>query len=49
MSVPLFSLSRLLQEAFGKIQSFIAVGASSILTFLDVCVAAAVLIQLELF
>lgn len=32
-----------------KDQSFIAVGASSILTFLDVCAAAIVLIQLELF
>ena len=49
-SSSIFYLFGLLQQAFGKMQSFIAVGASSILlTFLDVCVAAAVLTRLELF
>lgn len=50
LSSSVFSLFGLLWQAFGKIWSFIAVGASSILlNFPDACVAAAVLIWLELF
>lgn len=46
----IFHLFGLLQQAFRKVQSSITAGASSIvLTFLDACVAAAVLIRLELF
>jgi len=50
LSSSTFYLCGLLQQAFGKIQCFTVVGASAVLlTFLGACVAAAVLIWLELF